>query len=79
MFVLLPIGPDRLEIQAANFAKYVREPVTVNVNDALRLMIDLTIGTSQQTVEVNADAPLVETVSNSLGKVTSDGKSLTCR
>jgi hypothetical protein len=71
VFVLLPIGTYRLEIQAANFAKYVREPVTVNVNDALRLMIDLTIGTSQQTVEVNADAPLVETVSNSLGKVTS--------
>ena len=71
VFVLLPIGSYRLEIQAANFAKYVREPLTVNVNDALRLMIDLTIGTSQQTVEVNADAPLVETVSNSLGKVTS--------
>ena len=70
-FVLLPIGSYRLEIKAANFAKYVREPITVNVNDALRLTIDLTIGTSQQTIEVSSDAPLVETVSNSLGKVTS--------
>lgn len=70
-FVLLPIGRYRLTVAAPNFARHVREPLTLNVNDAMRLAVDLKIGTSQETIEVSSDAPLVETVSNSLGKVTS--------
>lgn len=69
--VLLPIGEYRLAVEANNFSKYVRAPITLNVNDTLRLTIDLKLGTPQETVQVTADAPLVETVSNSLGKVTS--------
>ncbi|HEX2520532.1 MAG TPA: carboxypeptidase-like regulatory domain-containing protein, partial [Terriglobia bacterium] len=49
-FVLLPIGQYRLVVEAANFARYVREPLTLNVNDVLRLTIDLKIGTSQEVV-----------------------------
>ena len=70
-FVLLPIGQYRLAVEIANFARYVREPLTLNVNDILRLTIDLKLGTSQEVIQITSDAPLVEVVSNSLGKVTS--------
>src|SRR5262245_9002341 len=69
-FVLLPIGQYRLVVEAPNFARYVREPLTVNVNDVLRLTIDLKIGTSQEVIQITSDAPLVEVASNALGKVT---------
>ena len=70
-FVLLPIGQYRLAVEMANFARYVREPLTLNVNDVLRLTIDLKLGTTQEVIQITSDAPLVEVVSNSLGKVTS--------
>ena len=70
-FALLPIGQYRLTVEASNFSKYVREPITLKVNDALRLAVDLKIGTSQETIQVSDDAPLVETLGNTLGKVTS--------
>ena len=69
-FVVLPIGQYRLVVEAANFARYIREPLTLNVNDVLRLTIDLKIGTPREVVQVTSDAPLVEAASNALGKVT---------
>jgi outer membrane receptor protein involved in Fe transport len=69
--VLLPIGQYRLTVEAKNFSRYVREPITLNVNDTIHLLIDLKLGSPQETVQVSSDAPLVETVSNALGKVTS--------
>ena len=41
------------------------------MNDVLRLAIDLKLGTTQEVIQITSDAPLVEVVSNSLGKVTS--------
>jgi hypothetical protein len=70
-FALLPIGQYRLTVEASNFSKHVREPITLNVNDGLRLTVDLRIGTSQETIQVSDDAPMVETLGNTLGKVTS--------
>ena len=69
--MVLPIGQYRLAVEMANFARYVREPLTLNVNDVLRLTIDLKLGTTQEVIQITSDAPLVEVVSNSLGKVTS--------
>ncbi|PYU97860.1 MAG: hypothetical protein DMG10_29795 [Acidobacteria bacterium] len=48
----------------------------MNVNDALQLTIDLRLGAPQETVQVDEDAPLVETLNNTLGKVTSAAPSL---
>lgn len=70
-FVLLPIGQYRLTVDASNFARYLREPITLNVNDTLRIPVDVKIGTGQEIIHVNDDAPLVETLGNTLGKVTS--------
>src|SRR5262249_25470703 len=70
--VLLPIGEYRITVEAINFSKYVREPITLNVNDTIHLLIDLMLGSPQETVQVTSDVPLVETVSNALGKVTSE-------
>ncbi|PYV43323.1 MAG: hypothetical protein DMG09_00775 [Acidobacteria bacterium] len=48
----------------------------MNVNDALQLTIDLRLGAPQETVQVDEDAPLVETLNNTLGKVTSAREAL---
>jgi hypothetical protein len=69
--VLLPIGQYRLSVEAEGFAKYIREPLTLRVNDALDLVIDLKVGAPQEVVQVTSDAPLVETASSTVGKVTS--------
>jgi hypothetical protein len=69
--VSLPIGKYRLTVEANNFSKYVREPVTLNVNDTIHLLIDLKLGSPQETIQVTSVAAEVETLSNALGKVTS--------
>src|SRR2546425_7808665 len=56
--VVLPIGEYRLTVEANNFSKYVREPITLNVNDTIHLLIDLKLGCPQDTVQVTSDAPV---------------------
>ena len=68
--IQLPIGKYRLIVEAKNFAKYVREPLTLNINDTLRLVMDLKLGSPQEIIEVNSDAPLVEVAGTAVGKVT---------
>src|SRR4026209_1989708 len=51
-FVLLPIGQYRLTVEMPIFSLYVREPLTLNVNDVLRLTIDLKLGTSQEVIQI---------------------------
>ncbi len=69
--VLLPIGEYRLTVEASNFRKYVREPITLNVNETVRLSVDLKLGSPTETIQVSADAPQVATASSDIGKVTS--------
>ena len=66
----LSIGQYRLTVEAKNFVKYLREPLTLNVNDTLRLIIDLKVGAPQEVIQVTDEAPLVETASTAVGKVT---------
>ena len=67
LFVLLPVGHYRVEATADGFQKYVQDGVTLSVNQVGIVPIRLTVGSSQQSVQVNADATLVQTT-NDLGK-----------
>jgi hypothetical protein len=68
LLALLPIGHYRLECEAPNFRTYQQEGISLGVNQAANVPIQLVLGSTQQIVQVTADAPLIETVSTSLGK-----------
>jgi hypothetical protein len=66
--VELPIGTYRIEVGARGFQTYVREGVSLNVNATLEVPVRLTIGITEQRVEVSADAELIQSTVTSLGK-----------
>jgi Carboxypeptidase regulatory-like domain len=67
-FVELPVGHYRLQAVAKGFQKFLREGITLQVNQTAYLNVRLTVGGTAQEVEVTADAPLIENTSTSLGK-----------
>jgi carboxypeptidase family protein len=65
----LDSGPYRVEVTAPGFKKFVRGPVTLDVGDRLTVDVQLQIGQSTQSVDVTADAPLLDTASAAQGRV----------
>ncbi len=59
---LIP-GTYQMTAEANGFKRYVREGIVVQVNDSIRIDIELEVGTVDQTVTVTADAPLLNTTS----------------
>lgn len=68
-FPPLPIGAYELTVDAPKFAKYVRTPVQVNVSVTLRIDAALDLATVHDSVTVSGDAQLVDSSTNTLGKV----------
>lgn len=56
-------------VEAAGFKKLARQGIEVRVGDAIALDLTLEVGTSQETVNVTAEAPLLETSTASSGQV----------
>ena len=71
LLVLLPIGHYRLEAIARGFKKYVQEGITLGVNQVAVVPVQLSVGSTQQTIDVKADAVLVQTT-NDLGQTVHD-------
>jgi len=67
----LPPGPYAVTIEAVGFKKAERSGITLAVNQAARLDIRLELGSSAETVEVTAEAPLVDATSAAMGQVVS--------
>ena len=63
------VGAYAVTVSAAHFGTVVQEPVTVDVSRTIRLRISLPLATVQTSVQVNADAPPVDTATNALGAV----------
>ncbi len=68
-FPLLPSGKYELTVDADGFAKLIQRPIDVAVGDTLRLDVRVRVAASNETVVVEAPAPLVSTVDSSLGRV----------
>ncbi|NWF84500.1 MAG: carboxypeptidase regulatory-like domain-containing protein [Bryobacteraceae bacterium] len=68
-FVNLTPGQYRLEVEKPGFRRMVREPITVEVQSAVRIDAGMVVGDVSQTVEVSAQTPLLETQNTSLGQV----------
>ncbi|HEY7307001.1 MAG TPA: TonB-dependent receptor [Bryobacteraceae bacterium] len=65
---ILP-GRYRIETEKTGFKKFAREPIVVQIESGLRVDIALEVGAINQTVEVTAEAPLLQPQTQSLGQV----------
>jgi len=68
-YVLTALTPGlyRVTIEVTGFKKSVRENIRLNVGQVQEFDFKLEVGTSQETVVVTTDPPLVETSSNTVG------------
>lgn len=62
-FSLIPVGDYKVEVSAQNFKTAVQTGVLVTARDTNLGQIKLTVGEANTTVEVSAEAPLIETAS----------------
>src|SRR5215472_3211635 len=62
-------GAYSVAVDAQGFKKSVRSPITLEIGDRLDINMQVTIGEATQSVEVTADAPLLETASAAQGRV----------
>jgi len=65
----LPIGPYMLEVSLPGFRTYVQTGIVLQVNSNPTINAVLEIGQVTETVEVQADAAMVETRSTGVGTV----------
>jgi type 1 fimbria pilin len=70
-FVLpnLPIGPYRLEVVKSGFRTYAQTDIVLQVNASPVIPVTMTLGQVSESVEVQANAALVETRNTGVGTV----------
>ena len=69
LLTTLPPGRYNLAVEASGFRKVVQNDVALEVNQHAKLDFALQVGQLNETVEVTAAAPLLESQSSSLGTV----------
>src|SRR6266404_3143498 len=69
VMTLLPPGNYNLSVEAQGFRRLLRSGVTLEVNQRARVDFAMQVGQVNETVEVAATAPLLESQSSSLGSV----------
>ena len=67
--VQLPIGRYAVTVEKEGFARFRQQPVQLNVSQSVRLDVQLDLASQRETITVEADASLVDTATNTLGKV----------
>ena len=60
-FPVLPVGTYDISATQSGFSKYIQQGVVLNVGAKLNLPITLALASAEQTVQVSAEAPVVET------------------
>jgi hypothetical protein len=66
---LLPVGRYSVEAEASGFHRVVQTGIFLNVNEKARIDIVLRVGSLEDTITVEAEAPMVDTSSSTLGVV----------
>ncbi|WP_213806134.1 TonB-dependent receptor [Granulicella sp. dw_53] len=64
----LPIGPYKVTVESRGFKKLERTGITLNVTEEAHLDVALTLGMNEQTIEVTAEIPLLNTGNSTLGR-----------
>jgi len=65
----LPAGIYQLSVELPGFKKYVRQGITVQVAQTLRIDVALEVGANTDEVTITADAPLLRTESSDVSYV----------
>ena len=65
----LPVGHYSLEVIAPGFRKYMREGISLSVNETASVSARLAVGSENERVQVQADASLIQPTVTGLGKV----------
>lgn len=65
----LPVGPYRLEASSAGFEKYVQSGIVLRVNDNVEVNVVMTVGSATETIQVEANATMVQTQQNNVSQV----------
>jgi hypothetical protein len=68
-FVNLVPGQYRVDVEKQGFKHFTRQPVTVDVQQSVRIDAPLPVGEISQTVEVTSETPLLQAETSSLGTV----------
>jgi hypothetical protein len=66
-------GQYEIEAEASGFQKSVQRGVTLRIEDRLRVDIAMRVGQVTESVEVRGEAQLIQTESNTLGRVVEEG------
>lgn len=69
VFLSVPVGQYKLQAQSTGFRDFIADGITVQLNGTVSYDIRLEVGTGAQSVEVTAEAPLVDTTTTQLGAV----------
>jgi hypothetical protein len=75
-FVNLVPGQYKVEVEKAGFRRFAREPITVEVQSAVRIDVAMQVGEVTQTIEVSVQTPLLQTETSTLGQVVEGRKVL---
>jgi hypothetical protein len=62
-------GPYRLEVQAQGFSRYVQTGIVLQVGSNVEANVALQLGSLSQSVEVQANAGMVETRESTVAQV----------
>src|SRR5712692_2838465 len=65
----LPIGPYKLDCNLQGFKSYSRTGIVLQVNSSPTVNIELSLGAVEETVLVQAEAPMIETRNMGVGQV----------
>jgi hypothetical protein len=65
----LPVGPYRITVTAPSFKTYTQSGIVLQVGNNVQINASLTVGAVTQTVEVSANAAMVETQNTSVSEV----------
>ncbi len=69
IFTPVRIGNYTVRVAMAGFATAVRTGLALNVQQRMRLDFNLAVGAVDQSVEIRAESPLLETGASSIGQV----------
>jgi len=62
-------GPYKIEVSLAGFETFARQGIELHIGDRLQVDAKLELSGVKQTVDVNAEAPLLESANANLGQV----------
>ncbi|HEY2942231.1 MAG TPA: carboxypeptidase-like regulatory domain-containing protein, partial [Vicinamibacteria bacterium] len=72
----LPVGLYRVEVTAPGLKKFVQTGIVLDVNRSARVDPVLEVGALEETISINADAPLINTAEVSLGRTVGNAEIL---